>query len=145
MIKESAIGMIKDCGLYYLNLFEEACAAIQEDIWRDVSKFVLSIVKGVEEIEQQNDTSSGYKTPPVLPCELVGLCSHQFNKIVNEQMRRFLSMKTKDDLEIIQQEHRNCLENTSQRKLFVMQSTLQQIASHLITVGLVLGVEGLKT
>ena len=86
VMKESAIGMIKDCILYYQNLFEEASAAIQKDIWLDVSKFVLSIVKGVEDIEQQNNTSSGYKTPPVLPCELVGLCSHQFNKIVNELM-----------------------------------------------------------
>lgn len=109
VMKESAIGMIKDCGLYYQNLFEEASAAIQKDLWRDVSKFVLSIVKGVEEIEQQNDTSSGYKTPPVLPCELVGLRSHQFNEIVNEQTRRFLSLKTKNDLEIIQQEHRELL------------------------------------
>ena len=109
VMKESAIGMIKDCILYYQNLFEEASAVIQKDIWQDVSKFVLSIVKGVEEIEQQNNTSSGYKTPPALPCELVRLCSHQFNKIVNEQTRQFLLSKTKDDLVIIQQEHHELL------------------------------------
>ena len=62
---------------------------------QDVSKFVLFIVKGVEEIEQQNNTSSDYETPPVLPCKLVGLCSHQFNEIVNEQTRHFFVVEDK--------------------------------------------------
>ena len=109
VLKANAIGMIKDCGLYYQRLFDEAPSAIQKDIWRDVSKFVLSIVIGIEEIEQQNDASSGFKVPPVLPCELVQLRSYEFNEIVAEQTRRYLCLKTPNELETIQEQHRELI------------------------------------
>lgn len=105
--KKDAISMVKDCGLWFENIFDGLDSTTQTAIWRDVSKFVLSIVIGVEDIEQQNDTSSGYELPPVLPYELVALRSHQFNEIISQQSRRYLSLYTEKDLEIVQEEHRN--------------------------------------
>jgi len=102
----NAISMIKDCGLYYQNLFDEVPPLVQKDLWRDISKFVISLVIG---IEGQNDASSGYKGPPVLPHELVKLRSYEFNAIVAEQTRRLLCLKTECDLEIIQEEHRELI------------------------------------
>ena len=96
--------MCLDC-LYYQTLFDEVPPLVQKDLWRDVSKFVLSLVIGIEGIEGQNDSSSGYKVPPVLPHELVKLRSYEFNAIVAEQSRRLLCLKTERDLEIIQEEH----------------------------------------
>ena len=109
MKKENAIGMVKDCGLWYQSIFEDMHSSIQKVIWRDVSKFVLSIVIGIESIEQQNDASSGYELPPVLPYELVALRSHEFNEIVVQQSRRYLSIYNEKDLEMLQEEHRNLL------------------------------------
>mmetsp|Transcript_25482 Transcript_25482/g.53099 ORF Transcript_25482/g.53099 Transcript_25482/m.53099 type:complete len:719 (+) Transcript_25482:100-2256(+) len=109
--KEYAIAMIKDCGLFYQKTFMEATPAMQKDLWRDVSKFVISIVIGIEEIGQQKDTSSGYKVPPVVPCELIKLRSFEFNQIVNHQARRFLCFdkNTNEELELIQEQHRELL------------------------------------
>ena len=69
--KENAIAMIKDCGVFYQNLFVELPLPVQKKVWRDVSKFVLAIIIGIQRIELQSDISSGYKLPPVLPHELV--------------------------------------------------------------------------
>ena len=104
-----AISMIKDCGLYYQNLFDEVPPLVQKDLWHDISKFVLSLVIGIEGIEGQNDASSGYKVPPVLPHELVKLRSYEFNVIVAEQTRQLLCLKTETELEIIQEEHRELI------------------------------------
>ena len=82
--KESALGLVKDCGLYFQNVLEQLSAPVQKGVWRDVAKFMLSVVIG---IEQQNDASSGYKVPPVLPHELVKIRSYEFNAIVSEQTR----------------------------------------------------------
>ena len=59
----------------------------------------------VEVIDEQNDANSGYKVPPVLPHELVKLCSCEFNEIVTKQTRQFLTFKTADELEITQEQH----------------------------------------
>ena len=109
--KENAIAMIKDLGLFYQKTLEEATPAMQKDLWRDVSKFVISIVIGIEEIEQQKDISSGYKVPPVVPCELIKLRSFEFSQIVNHQARRFLcfNKNTKEELVIIEEQHRELL------------------------------------
>ena len=105
----NAISMIKDCGLYYQNLFDEVPPLVQKDLWRDISKFVLSLVIGIEGIERQNDVSSGYKVPPVLPHKLVKLRSYEFNAIVAEQTRQLLCLKTESNMEIIQEEHRELI------------------------------------
>ena len=107
--RADAIGMIKDCGLYYQSLFDEVPCSVQKGVWRDVSKFVISIVIGIEQIEEQNDTSSGYKVPPVLPSELVQLRSYEFNEIVAQQARRFLCFKTQAELESLQEQHRELI------------------------------------
>ena len=85
MIKENATAIIKDLGLYYENLFDKVPPAVKKEVWRGISNFVLSLVEGIEE---QNDVSSGYTVPPVLPHELVKLCN-EFNAIVTKQTRRF--------------------------------------------------------
>ena len=105
MKRTNAICMIKDCGLYYPNLFDEVPPLVQKDLWCDISKFVLSLVIGIERIKGQNDSSSGYKIPPILPHELVKLRSYEFNAIVAEQTRQLLCLKTESNLEIIQEEH----------------------------------------
>ena len=56
MIKTDAISIIEDCSLFYQNLFDQVPPLVQKDVWRNVAKFVLSLV-GIEEIEQQNDSS----------------------------------------------------------------------------------------
>ena len=54
MIKENAIVIIKDLGLYYENLFDKVPPAVKKEVWRGISNFVLSLVEGIEE---QNDAS----------------------------------------------------------------------------------------
>jgi len=70
--KEDAVGMIKDLGLFYKSIFEELSPVLQKEVWKDISKFVLSLVIGFEGIEEQSDASSGYN---VLPSDLVKLRS----------------------------------------------------------------------
>ena len=107
--KADAIVMIKDCGLFYCKLFDELPVPIQDEVWRhvDVAKFVLALVCGIEDIEQQNDSSSGTQVPPVLPIELIQLRSHEFNIIVSEQAKRYTStgIKTQFDLQLVQEQH----------------------------------------
>ena len=107
--KKDAISMVKDCGLWFQSIFDSLHSTIQTVIWRDVSKFVLSIVIGIESIKKQNDASSGYELPPVLPYELAALRSHEFNEIVTQQSQRYLAMYNAKELEILQEQHRNLI------------------------------------
>ena len=52
MEKDSAVAMIKNCGHHCKDAFEAATPDIQEWLWRDVSKLVISIVKGIDCVEQ---------------------------------------------------------------------------------------------
>jgi len=50
--KDNAVGMIKDFGLLYKNIFEELYPVLQKEVWKDISNFILSLVirfKGIEE------------------------------------------------------------------------------------------------
>ena len=66
---------------------------------------MISIVRRIDRIEQQHDSSTGYKAPPVLPCELVKLRSHEFNKILDQQAERFLDIYSKDFLDNVESQH----------------------------------------
>ena len=77
--------MIKDFVIFYKIIFEDLSPVVKKEVWKDISNFVLSLVLGFEEIEEQNDSSTGSKAPPVLPSELVKLRSFEFNEIVAEQ------------------------------------------------------------
>ena len=59
--KVSAVAMIKDCDHHCKDVYEAAIPDIQEWLWRDVSKLVISILRGIDRIEQQHDSSSGYQ------------------------------------------------------------------------------------
>ena len=109
VMKTNAIGMIKDCGLFYQNMFEELHSLVQNDVCRGVAKFVLSLVIGIEGIEKQNDSSTCYKVALVLPYELVELCGYEFNEIVAKKSRLFLYLKTRKELEILQEQHRELI------------------------------------
>ena len=102
---EDAIALKKDCGLFYCEWSNESSLPIQNEEWRDVAKFVLALVGGIEEIEQQNDKSTGTKIPPVLPHDLIQLRSYEFNEIVSEQTKQYMSMKTPVDLQFVQEHH----------------------------------------
>ena len=60
-------------------------------------------------IEGRSDSSPGSKSPPVLPSELVKLRSFEFNEIVTEQEKQYCTLYTTNDLEIVQQQHRDLL------------------------------------
>ena len=107
--KKDAISIVKDCGLWFQSIFDGLHSTIQIVIWRDVSKFVLSIVIGIESIKKQNDASSGYELPPVLPYQLAALRSHEYNEIVTQQSQRYLAMYNAKELEILQEQHRNLI------------------------------------
>ena len=102
---EDAIALKKYCGLFYCEWSNESSLPIQNEEWRDVAKFVLALVGGIEEIEQQNDKSTGTKIPPVLPHDLIQLRSYEFNEIVSEQTKQYMSMKTPVDLQFVQEHH----------------------------------------
>ena len=107
--KETAVAMIKDCGRFYELIFEASSPSIQKDIWQDASKFTISIVEGIQEIEQQHSKSSGSKVPPVMPYDLVQLRSYEFNKIIEEQTDRLMFSKTQKELNDIEGQHRELI------------------------------------
>ena len=115
--KEDAVAFIKDCGLFYQNLFEHQLTPVdQDEVWRDIAKFVVSIIKGLDGIEQQHESSSGHKLPPVLPSELVKVRSHEFNGIISQQGTRYQSFYSYRDLENIQAEHKELLSSHRNEK-----------------------------
>ena len=54
-------------------------------------------------------TKAQEKIPPVLPHELIHLRSYEFNEIVSEQTKRYLSTKTPFDLKFVQEQHRELI------------------------------------
>ena len=101
--------MMKDFGIFYKNIFEDLSTVVKKEGWKDILNFVLSLVLGFEGIQGQNDSSTGRKAPPVLPSELVKLRSFEFNEIVAKQEKRYCTLYTTNDLEIVQQQHRDLL------------------------------------
>jgi hypothetical protein len=94
--------MIKDCGIYFNKSYNNLPILVQNIVWRDVAKFVLALINGIDHIQMQHDTSSGTELPPVSPHDLIKLQSHKFNAFIVKQNSRIITTKTRNEIEIIQ-------------------------------------------
>ena len=104
-----AVSMIKDCGSFFEQIYNELHDNEKVLVWRDVAQFMVSLINGISTIKCYSDGGNSQYFPAVLPHQLVKMRTHEFNCVLNEQCQRYLSFRTSEDKQQVEEDHRTLL------------------------------------
>jgi hypothetical protein len=101
--------VIRDCGIYFTEIYDALSEEEKVRTWKDVGTYVLAVIAGVGEIRACEEATAVQAVPPILPHQLVLLRSYEFNDLLLEQKERYISSRGPLKFDLLQNEHRDLL------------------------------------